>query len=210
VNEKPNFRPLIVSLFVNIVLPALAIQVLTHAGVTLLYAIVAGGVFPLADLALSIRKRGRADAIAVLSLVILIGSAIIALFGNDPRYALVRDSALTSIAGLFFLASLLRPRPIMYELSREAMPGATKELWEERWAHRPVFRRTMRVLTIAWGVGLLLDSLARVLLALVLAPAVTVIVSPLVAVAVFGGLMVLTVVYIRAVRRSATLLHANP
>jgi hypothetical protein len=201
--QVPNFRPLILSLVVNVALPAVAIQLLTHRGVPMLDAIVISSVFPLAELIVSIRRRGSADVISVLSLVLLVASAGLSLIGNDPRYALVRDSALTSVAGLVFFASLLRPRPLMFQLSREAMPGATVELWEDRWQTRPLFRRTQRVLTAAWGAGLILDSLARIVVALVVPPSVTVVVSPFIAVIVFGGLMWLTVAYIRAVRRGA-------
>jgi hypothetical protein len=42
-----------------------------------------------------------------------------------------------------------------------------------------------------------------VIAALVLAPATTVIVSPAIAAVVFGGLIWLTIAYIRAVRRAA-------
>lgn len=199
----PNFRPLIVSLIVNIGLPAIAIQVLTHMGVALLYAIVASSVFPLAELLLSVRRRGRADVISILTLVLLAISAVVALLGNDPRYVLVRDSALTSVAGLFFLSTLLRRRPIMFELSRETMAGATAEQWEERWRTQPGFRRAMTSLTVAWGVGLILDSALRVCAALVLSPATTVIVSPVIAVCVFGGLILYTIAYIRIARRNA-------
>jgi hypothetical protein len=201
--EAPNFRPLLISVLINIVLPALAIQVLIHRGVPLLYAIVASAVFPLAELALSIRRRGRADVIAVLSLVILVASAVVALLGNDPRYALVRESALTSIAGLVFLGSLLRPRPLIFELSREAVPGATPQMWEERWQQWPGFRHAMVLLTVVWGCGLLFDSVLRVIAALVLPPQVTVVVSPLIAVCVFGALIIYTLAYSRRARRAA-------
>jgi hypothetical protein len=206
----PNFRPLIVSLLINIGLPAIAIQVLTHFGVTLLYAIVISAVFPLGELLFSIRRRGRADVISILTLILLVISAFVALLGNDPRYALVRDSALTSIAGLFFLATLLQRRPIMFELSRETMPGATVEDWEERWETRPLFRRAMRVLTVAWGCGLILDSILRVIAALALSPATTVVISPFIAVGVFGGLIWLTIAYIRAARRAAGMDAKSP
>jgi hypothetical protein len=206
----PNFRPLILSLFVNVGLSAIAIQVLTHLGVALLYAIVASSVFPLAELVISQRRRGRADVISVLTLVLLAISAFVAILGNDPRYALVRDSALTSLAGVFFLATLLRPKPIMYELSLEMQPGATAALWDERWRTRPLFRRAMRVMTAVWGCGLILDSVVRVVAALVLSPAVTVAVSPFVAVAVFGGLIWFTLTYIRYVRRLADAKTKSP
>lgn len=199
----PNFRPLLISLLVNIGLPAIAIQLLTHNGVALLYAIVASAVFPLGELLLSVLRRGRADVISILSLVLLLASAGTALLGNDPRYVLVRDSALTSIAGFVFLGSLLRPRPLMFELSRQTMPGATAQMWEERWQTRPLFRRAMISLTVAWGVGLIVDSIVRVVASLLLSPATTVIVSPLIAACVFGGLILYTIVYIRIARRNA-------
>ncbi|HUA08535.1 MAG TPA: VC0807 family protein [Candidatus Acidoferrales bacterium] len=198
----PNFRPLLRSIVISIVLPALAIQVFAHLGVTLLYAIIASLVFPLAELMLSIRRRGSADVIALLSLVVLLASGIAALLGNDPRFALVRESALTSIAGLVFLVSLLRPRPLMFGLSRDSMPGATPQLWEERWRTRPRFRYVMRLFTAVWGCGLLCDSVARVLIALLLPPALTVIVSPVVAVVVFAALILFTLVYIRRIRQT--------
>ena len=194
----PDFRPLLVSLAVNIGMPALAIQTLTQTGTSLVGATVIASFFPLAELALSALRNRKANvAIPVLSIVILVASAIGALFGNDPRLALVRDSALTSITGLIFLCSLLRPQPLIYSLSRTTMHGATEEQWDERWRTQPAFRRAMRTLTAIWGGGLLFDSLAWIAIVASLPQALAAVVSPLIALAVFAGLILYTIRFAR-------------
>jgi hypothetical protein len=196
----PNFAPLRRSLIVSAVLPAVAIQVLAHYGVPVLQAILWSALFPVAEIALNWRRSRRLDAIAAFALVFLGLSLATSALGGDARLALAKDSALTGVAGLVFLGSLLASRPLIFFVSRSYMAGATAEAWEERWAARPRFRSTMRVITLVWGLGLLGDAVARVILAYTMSPLLVAGLSPVIAIAAFGGMIGFTIGYVRWVR----------
>jgi hypothetical protein len=146
------------------------------------------------------RRSRKLDVIAMLSLVVLASSFATSSVG-DARFLLVKDSALTGIFGAVFLGSLLAPRPLIYFVSRSYTTGALAQTWDARWQSQPGFRRAMRVLTGGWGIGLLADAVARVVLAATLAPALVAALSSTIAVAVFGGLIAWTLAYVRARRR---------
>jgi phosphate/sulfate permease len=74
----------------------------------------------------------------------------------------------------------------------------------------PRFRTVIRVMTIVWGVGYVIEALVRVGLSFLLAIPVFLIVSPLLAFAVTIGLISWTVTYARAkTRRRAAELRAT-
>jgi hypothetical protein len=196
----PNFAPLRRSLIVSAALPAVAIQLLAHYGMPVLQAILWSSVFPLVTIAADWRRSRRLDAIATLVLALLALSLAMTAFGGDARLALAKDSALTGVAGLIFLGSLLARRPLIFFVSRTYMAGATAAAWEDRWAARPRFRTTMRVITLVWGLGLLGDSVARIVLAYTISPIAVAAISPVIALVAFGGLIAFTIVYVRWVR----------
>jgi hypothetical protein len=45
------------------------------------------------------------------------------------------------------------------------MPEDAARAWERDWADSPRFRRTLRVMTAAWGAAFLIDAAARVVMA---------------------------------------------
>jgi len=149
------------------------------------------------------RKR-RIEFIALVSLIsIIVGLAASFLTGNAV-FAIVKDSLTTSIFGLFFLGSLLTPRPLIYRLSLQfagddpAAIAQTEGLWE-----RPAARHIFRLLTIVWGVGLLLEATVRVIAALTLPSTTAAALSPVIALVAVAGLTVWTVLFTRAQQRRA-------
>src|SRR5208337_5202234 len=69
----------------------------------------------------------RLDAVSLLAVIgIFLSLAAMALGGN-PRLLLARESLVTGIIGLLFLASLLLPRPLMFYLARSTMAKETAE-----------------------------------------------------------------------------------
>jgi hypothetical protein len=83
----------------------------------------------------------------------------------DPRLLLARESYLTGLVGLWTLGTLLARRPLLFEVTTRFMSEDSSRAWEHDWAHSPRFRRTLRVMTAAWGVAFVLDAAARVVMA---------------------------------------------
>src|SRR5271167_1444915 len=91
----------------------------------------------------------RLDAVSLLAVIgIFLSLAAMALGGN-PRLLLARESLVTGIIGLLFLASLLLPRPLMFYLARSTMAKETAEAavrFESYWL-KPRFVRSVYIVT---------------------------------------------------------------
>ncbi|GBQ79902.1 hypothetical protein AA13595_0157 [Gluconacetobacter johannae DSM 13595] len=124
-------------------------------------SLAASGAMLLVMLAGVLRRR-RLDAMTLLALAATLAGAACALWFTTPGLVLAQSSLVTGAIGLVFLGSLLRRRPLVYDLAR-ATVGTTPErmaAFEGRWAFPP-FRRFMRLLTLAWAAILLGEAAAR-------------------------------------------------
>lgn len=104
---------------------------------------------------------------------------------------------MTAVAGVVFLASLLAPRPLIFQFGRQAVasdPAAAAQ-WDTRWEAYQGFRDVMRLMTAVWGTGLLFEALVRTVAAFKLPPAISSVVSPVCELIVTAGLIVWTIAY---------------
>jgi hypothetical protein len=205
-----RFSGLYRSLGVSLGLPLVAIQVLLHAGVSPLIALAVATVFPLGEMVYEALHTKRVGVISIVSLAgILTGFGLSFATGN-PVFALLKDSSFTCVFGLLFLGSLATSRPLIFRLNLElagsdpAARAASEALWE-----KPAARRSFRLITLVWGLGLLAEAATRVVVALTLPIASAASVSPIIAVVVIGGLLLWTVRYARA-RSAAAAASASP
>jgi hypothetical protein len=107
-------------------------------------------------------RTGRLNAVGVCVLAGLAAGVVLSLVTGDPRFAVAKDSLYTGALGLAMLASLAMRRPLMFHLIRPfASEDGDPDKWHEGW-RSPRFRRCMRVMTCAWGIGLLAEALARI------------------------------------------------
>ncbi len=113
-------------------------------------------------------RRRRIDPIGCIVLFGFVAGIIASLLLGGSAFVLkVRDSAFTAMFGLICLSSLWARRPLMFFIGRALSAGddpaktaAYDELWE-----MPTAPRTFRLITAAWGAGLIAEAGARVLLA---------------------------------------------
>jgi len=92
-------------------LPVLAFIMLTRAGVSTLYALVAGGVFPAANITRQWVKSRRLDPLGIIVLGFLALGAAASLISGSAFFALTKESFLTATFGLLCLGSLFVSRP---------------------------------------------------------------------------------------------------
>jgi len=202
----PRFGPLLRTLVISVVLPLITVQVLLRRDVPAVEALAISAIFPFAEALLGLVRTRRADPIAILSLVaIVIGLATSGLTGN-PAFAVAKESLFTTVFGLLFLGSLMTSRPLIFRLGRQYSTGsdpAEVAAWDARW-ERPLFRRTIRIMTAVWGSALLLEAVVRIVAAFMLPVAASTIVSPVLQVVAVGGLIGWTSAYAKAARRRFT------
>lgn len=185
-----SFRQMVPTLLFDVALPIIAFNVLTHVGVSVLWALVAGGVFPAGNnLRVWIRSR-RLEPLGIIVMSFLAIGTAASLISGSVMFALAKESILTATFGLICLSSLFARRPLMFYINRQFIAGDDPERvewWNSLWQFQS-FRFAQRRVTRVWGITYVLEALVRIGLVLVLPPAWVVAISPVMA---FGVMIVL-------------------
>jgi hypothetical protein len=142
-------------------------------------------------------RQKRIDPIGAIVLFGFIAGLITSYALGGSAFVLkVRDSAFTSMFGLACLASQFGGRrPITFYIGRALSAGddpIRRKAFDGLWEMAPA-RVLFGIINTAWGVGLICDAAARVLLALVLPTGPFLAVSPVVGGVFIGGLTAFTI-----------------
>jgi hypothetical protein len=177
-------------LLANVLAP-LAIYGLVHARLGDVWSLVAAGAPPLLWSIGGFAMSRRIDA---LSLIVLAGIALSVLAlvgGGGAKFLQLREHLVLAAIGLAFLGSAAIGRPLIYQLARARLSrtAGNADGWFEALREAPQFRRAMLVMTLAWGVALVLEASACGVLVFVLTVPQYLIVSPILG---YGSLGVLT------------------
>jgi hypothetical protein len=195
---------LVSSIVINVALPILIYLALKkYTGISDFLALLVSGVPSLIDGIVGVIRRKRIDFLAGIVLVGIVITLITVALGGSPKVYLIRESFFTAAFGLAYLASLLFPRPLAFYFARYFATGNHPEnipwfdsLWQSR-----QFRHTMRVITVVWGIGFLLEAVLRTYLVIVLSTVQFLIVSPFVLYGIIGILIVWMFLYSRQGRK---------
>jgi hypothetical protein len=192
------------SIVINVALPILIYLALKkYADTSDFLALVASGVPPTIDSIIGVIRRKRIDLLAGIVLVGIVISLILIALGSSPKVYLVRESFFTAAFGLAFLVSLLFKKPLAFYFSRYFATGNHPEnipWFDSLWQYRQ-FRHTIRVITVVWGIGLLVEAALRTFLVTVLSTEQFLIVSPFVLYGIIGVLVVWMFLYSRQGRK---------
>jgi hypothetical protein len=151
-------------LIVDIAAPVALYYGLRAAGTSVLVALLVGSVPALINAVVSIARERRADLLGTAVVLGLLGSAVVALVGGDPRALLVRGAWVSLPFALVVLWSLRHPQPLCYTVTRAMLPrraAAMDALWESN----PAWRLAWRRITVMWGVISIVDAVVRVVTA---------------------------------------------
>ncbi|MEU9076623.1 VC0807 family protein [Kitasatospora sp. NPDC004745] len=188
----------LVSLTFNVAAPILIYNQLHDHGYSESAAILLSGLGPVLDTVIYLAWHRRIDEFAVVSLVFVGLSLVVALIGpQDPKMLLAKDSFVSGLLGVFYLASLAAPRPIMFYFGRKFATDGTPEMvswWNGMWQY-PGFRRVQRNLTIVWGTAFVLEAVLRIALVYTMSHGTVVTVNSILPYAVLGGLVYFTIAY---------------
>jgi hypothetical protein len=145
-----------------------------------------------------IRDR-RPDGLSTYFSTMVLGSVIVSLWSGSTEFLLARDGVLTGVTGIWFIASLWARRPLAYVFTKPLLQGRLHwpKDWDALWQASPRFRRMWRISSLLYGIGTLLDALARVVMAYTLpADNVPLLSTALYAVTTVVLIVVTNVVYI--------------
>ncbi len=145
-----------------------------------------------------IRHR-RLDALSLLVLAGIVLSLLAFFGGGGPRMLQLREKLVTGVIGIAFLGSAAIGRPLIYELARAGMArSGSAEAERMQGLHNDRrFRRSMTIMTVVWGFGLILDVAIGAALVFSLTIKEYMIVNPIEGYAVLGGLSLWTFWYSR-------------
>ena len=193
-----KLRPgMIVELAVNLLLPWLAYRLaLPHWGE--LGALYASAVPPIVWSLFEFARARRVDALSVLILLGIVLSIVMMALGGSPKLLLLRESLVSGAIGVAFLLSLAMKRPLTFYLARATVARESEggaERFEALWNERPGLRKSIRLMTLVWGVGLTGENVLRSWLAWHWPVERYLVVSPFISYAIFGGLTVWTLIY---------------
>ena len=195
---------------VNFVLP-FAIYNYAEAPLGEVGALVASSVPPILWSLIEFARHRRVDALSII-VVSGIALSLLAMFGGGgPQFLQLREKLVTGIIGLAFLGSAMIGKPLVYELARASMRRKSEDeaqQFEALQIHSG-FRRTMMIMTLVWGLGLLTDVAISVTLVFALSIREYLIVNPIVSYGTMGALSLWTFLYgQRAKRRGEARLAA--
>ncbi len=148
-------------------------------------------------------RHRRIDALSMLVLAGILLSVLAVLGGGSVRFLQLREKLVTAVIGLIFIGSVMVRRPLIYELARANMLRKSKAEAAQFEALRvhAGFRRTVTIMTLGVGVGLIADAGVSVLLVFTLSIRDYLIVGPIVGYALLGGLVLWVFWYGRRARR---------
>jgi len=148
-------------------------------------------------------RRRRLDALSVLVVSGIALSLLAMLGGGGVRFLQLREKLVTGLIGLVFVGSALIRKPLVYELARATMRRKSESEAQEFEALQihAGFRRTMTVMTLVWGFGLLADVAISVVLVFVLSIREYLLVNPILGYGTMGGLSLWSFLYGQRAKR---------
>ena len=167
--KKPpsRIRPF-VPLLVDVVAPVAVYYILHRAGVPDVWALIAGGIASgITAVVAAVRKR-KLESMSVLVLLMFLLTIGLMFVTQDARFLLVKPSLFIAGAGVYIFATTFR-RPFLLDATKPfATDGEPERMgrWDSIWNTSPSFRRIMRVDNVMASLILVLEAVARAIIAL--------------------------------------------
>ena len=199
---RKNGAHILLEALVNFILP---FMIYTYAEAPLgeVRALLASSAPPILWSLVEFARHRRVDALSVLVVGGIALSLLAMLGGGGPQFLQLREKLVTGVIGLAFLGSALIGKPLIYELARASMrrrsEGEAQQF--ELLQARAGFRRTMTLMTVVWGLGLLVDVAISVVLVFTLSIRAYLIVNPILGYGILGGLSLWSFLYGQRARR---------
>ena len=206
----PSLRDLGPSLIFGALVPLGVYYAVRHHVHSDAQALIIAGAFPVAWILFGFVRTRQIDPIGTIVLFgFVVGVVSSTLLGGNAYVLKARDSAFTVLFGLVCLVSVAtHGRPAIFFIGRYLSAGKDpeKQAAYDELHELPTGQHTFRVLTVVWGVGLLIEGAIRLVLALpsVMSTGVFLAISPVVSGVCIGAMFAFTVVYSNRARARAT------
>ncbi len=167
------------------------------------HALMAASGPPIAWSLVQFARTRRLDAVSVMVISGIALSLLGFIGGGGVKFLQLRENLVGGLVGLVFIGSAVIGKPLMYELARASMrrrSEAQAASFETMNQHAG-FRRTMRVMTLVWGFGMIVQTALACALVFSISIRNYLLVSPFVGYGVIGLLALWTILYVRHRRR---------
>jgi hypothetical protein len=162
-------------------------------------ALIIAGSFSVAWVIFEALRRRRIDLVGTIVLFgFAVGVLSSTLLGGNAYVLKIRDAAFTAAFGAFCIVTLFtQGRPALFYVGRYLSAGRdpVKSAAYDSLHDLPAGRHTFRVLSVVWGIGLIVEATARMIIADILPTATFLAVSPFITAGVIGSLFGFTVIY---------------
>lgn len=199
---RQNGSQVLFEALINFVLP-FAIYSYAEAPLGEVKALLLSSAPPILWSIIEFSRHRRLDALSVLVVSGIALSLLAMLGGGGVKFLQLREKLVTGVIGLAFVGSVVIGKPLIYELARASMrrksEGEAQE-FEALQVHAG-FRRTMKVMTLVWGFGLLADVALGVVLVFQLSIKEYLIVNPILGYGTMGALSLWSFIYGRRAKR---------
>ncbi|WP_145910278.1 VC0807 family protein [Kitasatospora viridis] len=164
-----------VRILADLGIPTAIFYGLRALGFGIYLTLVLTAVLPVAVAVVRLLRDGKVEGLPLYLMSVMLISTAVSLLDGSPRFLLARGAWLTGITGLWFIASVRAARPPAFRYTRPVLEHRTRLVvipgdWDELWDRLPGFRRVWRIGSVLWGLALLGDSAARVVMAYTLPP----------------------------------------
>jgi hypothetical protein len=166
-------------------------------------ALMASSAPPIAWSIIEFARVRKVDALSI----IVVGGIVLSLLafagGGGVKFLQLRESLVNGAIGLIFLGSAAIGKPVIYQLARASMRRGSADGAAQFEAMRDNvhFRRTMTVMTLVWGVGLVALCAAHCALVFAVSIKRYLLISPLISYATAGLLIAWSFWYVRRARQ---------
>ncbi len=195
----PSIREHLPSLIFGAALPIGVYFIVRQHVHTDAQALIIAGCFSVGWIVLQFVRQRSVDVVGVAVLAgFAIGVITSTLLGGNAYMLKVRDGFFTLLFGVACIVTLYtHDRPALFYVSRYLSAGKdpVKVSAFDRLHELPSGRHTFRLLSVVWGIGLVVEASVRLTLADLLPTGTFLAVSPFITATVIGGLFAFTVAY---------------
>jgi hypothetical protein len=175
-------------------------------------ALIIAGCFSVGWILLQFIRQRRVDAVgAAVLLGFALGVITSTLLGGNAYMLKVRDGFFTLLFGVACIVTLYtHDRPALFYVSRYLSAGndPVKVSAFDRLHELPSGRHTFRLLSVVWGIGLVVEASARLTLADLVPTGTFLAISPFITATVIGGLFAFTAAYMKRTQLETAALMA--
>jgi hypothetical protein len=157
-------------LLLDVAIPLGSYYLMRHFGVAMVTSLAISGLLPAIRVVWSTVRERSADGLALAVLALTVVSIPLAFITGSAKVLLVKDSLGTGPLGVWLIISALISRPAMANGMRAflARTEGSAAAWEELFAGSAEFRAALNASTMVWGIGFILECVARVTMVVIL------------------------------------------